>query len=184
MFSWSIGRISYGLKTEFELAMVNEPSVFELLRFDCSYDKWFCIKSWQKFANLFLLCKAPSKKQFSERCRKLSTLLLWQIYSYITIRAGLNLIRYMYLVFYIWEPQLPLRQCFNLGTNIKSAGWSPNWMHTCQTCKFISIIPLIVLGDWIHDRFSAIFPKGNSFYDFLFAFQHAKPLFENESIHR
>ena len=24
-----------GLKNEFELAMVNEPSVFELLRFDC-----------------------------------------------------------------------------------------------------------------------------------------------------
>ena len=35
-----------------------------------SYDKWFCIKSWQKFANLFLLCKAPSKKRLSERCRK------------------------------------------------------------------------------------------------------------------
>ena len=28
-------RISLGLKNEFELAMVNEPSVFELLRFDC-----------------------------------------------------------------------------------------------------------------------------------------------------
>ena len=27
-----------------------------------SYDKWFCIKSWQVFANLLLLCKAPSKK--------------------------------------------------------------------------------------------------------------------------
>ena len=35
MFSWAIGRTSCGLKNEFELAMVNEPSVFELLRFDC-----------------------------------------------------------------------------------------------------------------------------------------------------
>ena len=35
-----------------------------------SYDKWFCIKSWQKFANLLLLCKAPSKKRLSERCWK------------------------------------------------------------------------------------------------------------------
>ena len=24
-----------------------------------SYDKWFGMKSWQKFANLLLLCKAP-----------------------------------------------------------------------------------------------------------------------------
>ena len=30
-----MGRISQGLKNEFELSMVNEPSVFELLRFDC-----------------------------------------------------------------------------------------------------------------------------------------------------
>ena len=29
-------RISYGLKNEFELAMVNEPLVFEQLRFECS----------------------------------------------------------------------------------------------------------------------------------------------------
>ena len=35
-----------------------------------SYDKWFCIKSWQKFANLLLLCKVSSKKRLSERCRK------------------------------------------------------------------------------------------------------------------
>ena len=32
-----------------------------------SYDKWFCIISWQKFANLLLLCKASSKKRLSER---------------------------------------------------------------------------------------------------------------------
>ena len=31
----AIGRTSQGLKNEFELAMVNAPSVFELLRFDC-----------------------------------------------------------------------------------------------------------------------------------------------------
>ena len=31
----AIGRTSQGLKNKFELAMVNEPSVFELLRFDC-----------------------------------------------------------------------------------------------------------------------------------------------------
>ena len=35
MFSWAIGRISLGHKNEFELTMVNEPSVFEPLRFDC-----------------------------------------------------------------------------------------------------------------------------------------------------
>ena len=34
-----------------------------------SYDKWFCIKSWQKFANL-LPCKASSKRWLFERCRK------------------------------------------------------------------------------------------------------------------
>ena len=31
----AIGRTSQGLKNEFELATVNKPSVFELLRFDC-----------------------------------------------------------------------------------------------------------------------------------------------------
>ena len=35
LFSCAIGRIMCGLKNEFELAMVNEPSVVELLRFDC-----------------------------------------------------------------------------------------------------------------------------------------------------
>ena len=35
-FSSASGRISKGIKNEFELAMVNEPSVFELLRFVCS----------------------------------------------------------------------------------------------------------------------------------------------------
>ena len=34
-----------------------------------SYDKWFCIKSWQKFANL-LLGKAPSAKRLSEKMSK------------------------------------------------------------------------------------------------------------------
>ena len=34
-----------------------------------SYDKWFCIKSWQKFANL-LLCKAPSKKKKKKKQQK------------------------------------------------------------------------------------------------------------------
>ena len=36
-FSGAIGRILQGLKNEFELAIVNEPSVFELLWFDCSF---------------------------------------------------------------------------------------------------------------------------------------------------
>ena len=31
----AIGRTSQGLKNEFELAMINEPSVFELLKFNC-----------------------------------------------------------------------------------------------------------------------------------------------------
>ena len=51
------------------------------LNFLCigSYDKWFCIKSWQKFANLLLLCKAPSKKKrLFERSRKHSKCLFMQ----------------------------------------------------------------------------------------------------------
>ena len=35
VFLRAIRKISLGLKNEFELAMVNEPSVFELLRFYC-----------------------------------------------------------------------------------------------------------------------------------------------------
>ena len=35
MSTHNIRRISQELKNEFELAMVNEPSVFELLRYDC-----------------------------------------------------------------------------------------------------------------------------------------------------
>ena len=42
-----------------------------------SYDKWFCMKSRQKFANLLLLCKASSKQRLSERCRKHSRFLLF-----------------------------------------------------------------------------------------------------------
>ena len=34
-FDTAVGRISQGLKNVFELAMVNEPSVFELSRFGC-----------------------------------------------------------------------------------------------------------------------------------------------------
>ena len=48
MFSSASGRISQGLKNEFELAMVNEPSVFELLSFDCMYE-------WRAKA-LIILC--------------------------------------------------------------------------------------------------------------------------------
>ena len=36
----------------------------------CSFGKWFCIKSWQTFANLLLLYKAPSNKWLSKRCWK------------------------------------------------------------------------------------------------------------------
>ena len=34
---WNYGICSKGLKNEFETAMVNEPSVFEPLKFYCSY---------------------------------------------------------------------------------------------------------------------------------------------------
>ena len=44
-----------------------------------SYDEWFYIKSWQKFANLFLLCKAPTKKRLSETCRKHTSLKLREL---------------------------------------------------------------------------------------------------------
>ena len=40
LFSWAFGRISEGLQNEFELAMVNEPSLFKLLRFGCTFDPW------------------------------------------------------------------------------------------------------------------------------------------------
>ena len=36
LFSFAIDRSSYGLKNEFELAMANEPFVFESLKFDCA----------------------------------------------------------------------------------------------------------------------------------------------------
>ena len=36
IFPWVIGRTSQGIKNEFELAMENDPLMFELLRFDCS----------------------------------------------------------------------------------------------------------------------------------------------------
>ena len=39
--SLSYLRVSYGLKNEFELAMVNEPSVFKLLRFYCTVNILF-----------------------------------------------------------------------------------------------------------------------------------------------
>ena len=45
LLSWAIGRISYGLKNEFESAKLNEPSVFsvlEILRFDCIWAKVVC----------------------------------------------------------------------------------------------------------------------------------------------
>ena len=35
-----------------------------------SYDKRFCIKSWQQFANLLLLCKAPGKKKKKKKKKK------------------------------------------------------------------------------------------------------------------
>ena len=40
LFSGAIGRISYGLQNEFELAMINEPSVFESSRFYCSWIRY------------------------------------------------------------------------------------------------------------------------------------------------
>ena len=39
IFVFFHARTSWGLKNEFELAMVNEPSVFELSRFNCVYLK-------------------------------------------------------------------------------------------------------------------------------------------------
>ena len=33
-----------------------------------SYNKWVCINSWQKSANLLLLCKGPNKIRLSEIC--------------------------------------------------------------------------------------------------------------------
>ena len=41
-----------------------------------SYDKWFCIKTWRKFSNLLIMCKAPCKIQLSERCLKHSSPLI------------------------------------------------------------------------------------------------------------
>ena len=35
-----VGRISYGLKNEFESAMVNEPSILFVLRFTAQSTQW------------------------------------------------------------------------------------------------------------------------------------------------
>ena len=50
LFSRIIGRISEVLKNEFELTMVNELSVFESLRFDCSIEDVKEVPRSQKIA--------------------------------------------------------------------------------------------------------------------------------------
>ena len=63
LFSWAIGRILQGLKNEFELAMVKEPSVFELLRVYCmmktitSYDEpaYYILKFYNESLTLFCI---------------------------------------------------------------------------------------------------------------------------------
>ena len=35
-----------------------------------SYDIWFCIISWKKFANLLLLCEAPDEKMTFRKMSK------------------------------------------------------------------------------------------------------------------
>ena len=40
-FPWAVKRITYVLKNEFELAMVNKPSVFESLKFYWTYFFFF-----------------------------------------------------------------------------------------------------------------------------------------------
>ena len=36
----------------------------------CSYDKWFCIESWQNIANWLILSKAPRKKMKTKKNKK------------------------------------------------------------------------------------------------------------------
>ena len=47
LFSQVMRRISWGLKKEFELANMNEPSEFELLKFDCSVLLFLNVKGTQ-----------------------------------------------------------------------------------------------------------------------------------------
>ena len=49
-----------GLKKEFKTAMVNKPSVFEPLKFYCTWVWWI----FAAFANVFLTFKAPDMKIF------------------------------------------------------------------------------------------------------------------------
>ena len=49
MFSWRYRKNFVGAKNEFELAMVNEPSVLELSRFDCTYFYKLKCNRLQKF---------------------------------------------------------------------------------------------------------------------------------------
>ena len=48
-----MGFISKGLKNEFETAVVNEPSVFEPLKFYCTSfdDEEFCTKQFKEIVN-------------------------------------------------------------------------------------------------------------------------------------
>ena len=50
LFAWAIRKKSWGLKNEFELAMVNEQPGFELLRFD--YIEAAC-RTWPKNDNKY-----------------------------------------------------------------------------------------------------------------------------------
>ena len=65
----------------FDFFKTNQWLELNVLYID-SDDKWFYIKSWQKFANLPLLCKTPSKKRLSERCRKHSKYYICLIVKY------------------------------------------------------------------------------------------------------
>ena len=63
--SAAMGFCSNGLKNEFETAMVNEPSVFEPLKFDC-----ICQCEQECLSKLFRLQTANSSQRFIAYCLK------------------------------------------------------------------------------------------------------------------
>ena len=56
---------------------VTYPTYFCLIciqfYYEKKYDKWLCIKSWQKYANFLLLWKSPSKKPKKKKPKKKPT---------------------------------------------------------------------------------------------------------------
>ena len=91
-----------------------------------SYDKWFCIKSWQKFTNLLLLCKVSSKKWLSERCRKLSRVKIGYVFHKVSFFCLTKLHSVQIIAHIRFSLQFPPMIYFSHLTHCKKKGifWS------------------------------------------------------------